>query len=123
MATIKGNNMSFASLGHLAQIAETDPAYDFKADQYGNNCQQRRFYLEAHSKPKPWRCYIPWASDLRCRAGFYTDQLDQILEQANLGITNCAESDQRWDSFKIKAGLGSALAVGLGLFVLIKVLD
>tara|TARA_B100000945_G_scaffold320530_1_gene330890 strand:+ start:752 stop:1102 length:351 start_codon:yes stop_codon:yes gene_type:complete len=116
--------MSFRNnLGHLETIPESDPSYPYQPKQYGNNCQQRRFYLEAHQKSKPWRCFLPWASDLRCTDGFYTDQLDNILQAANLGPSNCANMDQRWESFKFKAGFGSAVALGLGLFVLVKLLD
>ena len=116
--------MSFNNnFGHLETIPESEPSYSYQAKKYGNNCEQRKFYLEAHQKAKPWRCVLPWSTDLRCTQGFYTDQLDSILQQSNLGPANCANMDQRWENFKLKVGIGSVLTLGVGAFLLFKILD
>ena len=116
--------MSFhKNLGHLETIPESDPSYPYQAKQYGNNCQQRKFYLEAHQKSKPWRCLLPWASDLRCADGFYTDQLDSILQAANLGPANCADIDKRWNRFKLGLGLSGLVGLAVAGLVVYKILD
>ncbi len=109
---------------HYSEVPTTDPSFDFEPDQYGNNCQQRRFYLEDHSKgKKPLICQLPWVTDLRCTDGFYTDQIDQILEEKNLGLKNCGEMEKRWQNFKLSLGIGGGLFVGLGLLLVYKILD
>ena len=109
---------------HYPEVPTTDPAFDFAPDQYGNNCQQRRFYLEDHIKgKKPLNCHLFWATDIRCIDGFYTDQIDQILEEKNLGLKNCGEMEKRWQNFKLSLGVGGGLAIGLGLLLVYKILD
>ena len=113
-------------------MPETDPAVDFEPKQYGNNCEQRRFYLEDHIKgKKPWRCMLEnkdetdknKVTDIRCLKGFYTNQIDQILETANLGLKNCGEMEKRWQNLKLSLGIGGGLAIGLGLLLVYKILD
>jgi hypothetical protein len=109
---------------HYSEVPTTDPSFDFQPKEYGNNCEQRRFYLEDHIKnKKPLICQVPWATDLRCIDGFYTDQIDQILETANLGLKNCGEMKKRWQNLKLSLGIGGGLVVGLGLLLVYKILD
>ena len=117
---------------HYSEVPETDPAFDFEPKQYGNNCEQRRFYLEDHIKGKKhWRCMLEnkdetdknKVTDIRCLKGFYTNQIDQILETANLGLKNCGEMEKRWQNLKLSLGIGGGLAIGLGLLLVYKILD
>ena len=109
---------------HYSEVPTTDPSFDFEPKEYGNNCEQRRFYLEDHIKgKKPLICQLPWVTDLRCTDGFYTDQIDQILETANLGLKNCGEMEKRWQNLKLSLGIGGGLAIGLGLLLVYKILD
>jgi hypothetical protein len=109
---------------HYSEVPETDPSFDFEPKQYGNNCEQRRFYLEDHIKgKKPLNCHLFWATDIRCIDGFYTNQIDQILEEKTLGLKNCGEMEKRWQNFKLSLGIGGGLAIGLGLLLVYKILD
>ena len=109
---------------HYPEVPTTDPAFDFAPDQYGNNCQQRRFYLEDHIKgKKPLNCHLFWATDIRCIDGFYTNQIDQILEEKSLGLKNCGEMEKRWQNLKLSLGIGGGLAICLSLLLVYKILD
>jgi hypothetical protein len=109
---------------HVETVPASDPAHNYQPDEHGNNCQQRRFYLEDHiAGQRPWSCSLPWATDLRCTDGFYSDQFESIMQAANMGPANCAGMDKRWDRFKLGLGLSGLAGLAVAGLVVYKILD